>query len=430
MVKYIRYLLLLSCISLIVVMPAQATANGISISINDQMVNIPSGDQQAMILNGRIYVPLKVISENMGANIQWDSSSKRVIIGTPNSGPTELTERTGNSIKNVEIVVDGKVLNIPLDYGTPFVSAMGRTVVPLRAVGEALSCQVNWNNVNKTVEIKKQELHLNPQPTVLNKLFKDLADYKTNLRLLDKRVINSQELLNLSESSFSPEQMEQFQSFYNQLSKYQHQVKLPQGNTINVAELSISGPSVATAAQLRAWMAAETPRIRSKMEQQYNRQFNPIPDLADLYLRIGAEYGIRGDLAFCQAAKETHFWQYTGDVQPYQNNYCGLWATGNPCTGQESHNGSDPSLVSFQAGVHGAIFASPEVGVEAHIQHLYAYANKDPLPSGKVLVDPRYTLVTRGSATTWHALNARWAVPGLTYGQSIIQDYWLNALAK
>jgi len=47
-----------------------------------------------------------------------------------------------------------------------------------------------------------------------------------------------------------------------------------------------------------------------------------------------------------------------------------------------------------------------------------------------VLVDPRYTLVSRGRAPTWQGLNARWAVPGTTYGQSIIHDYWYKALNR
>ncbi|MCX5779784.1 MAG: glucosaminidase domain-containing protein, partial [Firmicutes bacterium] len=137
---------------------------------------------------------------------------------------------------------------------------------------------------------------------------------------------------------------------------------------------------------------------------------------------------IRGDIAFCQSVKETGYWQYTGEVKPWQNNYCGLSAIGSPMQGDESLNGADAQQVCFQAGVHGAIFVSPAAGVEAHIQHLYAYATKNPLPAGQILLDPRYSLVKRGIGPTWLGLNARWAVPGTTYGQSIIFDYWLKAV--
>ena len=70
------------------------------------------------------------------------------------------------------------------------------------------------------------------------------------------------------------------------------------------------------------------------------------------YIEAGRE-GIRPDIALCQALKETGVFGYGGDVSPKQNNFCGLGATGN----------KEP----------GASFATPQLGVRAHIQHLMAY---------------------------------------------------------
>jgi N-acetylmuramoyl-L-alanine amidase len=57
------------------------------------------------------------------------------------------------------------------------------------------------------------------------------------------------------------------------------------------------------------------------------------------------------------------------------------------------------------------------------MQHLYAYASTKKLPKRFRLVDPRFNLVERGSAPTWEALNGKWAVPGNSYGQSILKIY-------
>ncbi|WP_246187306.1 glucosaminidase domain-containing protein [Neomoorella glycerini] len=261
-------------------------------------------------------------------------------------------------------------------------------------------------------------------------MLEDLAGYRTNLRLLDGRVVNSAELPGMGEAAFSSEQWQKFQEFKEQLARYETQIRLPDGTLLPTADLTIKGKAILTADQLKAWMARETPRIAEKMKQEYGREMLPVPDVAELYLKIGTEYGIRGDVAFAQAVKETNYFQFTGSVKPFQNNYCGLWATSQPLTGQESLNAADPAGVRLVPGFYGAFFASPEIGVEAHIQHLYAYATTDPLPRGKKLYDPRFNLVQRGSARTWVELNARWAVPGTTYGQSIIQDYWLKAVSK
>ncbi|OXS64104.1 N-acetylmuramoyl-L-alanine amidase [Priestia filamentosa] len=121
------------------------------------------------------------------------------------------------------------------------------------------------------------------------------------------------------------------------------------------------------------------------------------------YLNFGEYYGIRGDIAFAQAIHETDFFRFTGVVQPEQHNFCGLGTTGpdNP----------------------GASFDTPRDGVIAHFQHLFAYASAKPLPDKYPLIDPRFNLVQRETATTWVALNGKWAVPGDNYGQSILNIY-------
>ncbi|WP_335872615.1 N-acetylmuramoyl-L-alanine amidase [Bacillus sp. 2205SS5-2] len=136
----------------------------------------------------------------------------------------------------------------------------------------------------------------------------------------------------------------------------------------------------------------------------YVQTINPnAPLFGELYVDIGEHYGIRGDIAYAQAIHETNYFRFTGDVQADQNNYAGIGATGQ--------------------GAQGAIFDSPEQGVLAHIQHLYAYASSEQLPLGYPLVDPRFSLVTRGIAPYWSYLNGKWAVPGTNYGQLILSIY-------
>ncbi|WP_286229741.1 N-acetylmuramoyl-L-alanine amidase [Neobacillus mesonae] len=137
---------------------------------------------------------------------------------------------------------------------------------------------------------------------------------------------------------------------------------------------------------------------------RFVKNINPkAPELGSFYLTFGEYYGIRGDVAFAQAILETDYFRFTGDVRPEQNNFSGLGATGSKA--------------------RGASFATPEEGVLAHLQHLYAYATTIKLPGQYPLVDPRFDLVDRGSAPTWIALNGKWAVPGSDYGQTILDIY-------
>lgn len=393
--------------------PAAQAAPTVEIIINGQQI---ASDVQPVIVEGRTYVPLRVVSENLGARVTWMEKERQVVINWKTETTPDLPRTSGD----IPIILDGQVLKIPAAYGKPFINSQWRTMIPLRAVGEALDCEVQWLAQSYTVVIDSRD-QLEDR-----RLFTDLAAYKTNLKLMDGKVINSSSLAGKDLSSYSSEQIEVFEKYRSELAKYGANIVVPTGETINAADLTIMGKSYLTANQLERWVDQQVSRLTPSLISQ-GRIINMTPQIADLYLRIGDEYGVRGDLAFCQAAKETGYWQYMGSVQPWQNNYCGLYAIGSSLSGTESTNGADSNQVWLMPGVHGAVFATPKAGVEAHIQHLYAYATKKDLPAGKELVDPRYTLVSRGIAPTWMGLNARWAVPGTTYGQSIIFDYWAKA---
>lgn len=146
------------------------------------------------------------------------------------------------------------------------------------------------------------------------------------------------------------------------------------------------------------------PALKAEELDTFVKTINPkAPMLGEYYIELGEAYNIRGDVAFAQAIHETNYFRFTGIVKPDQNNYAGIGATGGE--------------------VRGATFATPEEGVLAHIQHLYAYANRKPLPTIYPKVDPRFDLVIRGIAPGWIDLNGRWAVPGTQYGQLILKIY-------
>lgn len=127
-------------------------------------------------------------------------------------------------------------------------------------------------------------------------------------------------------------------------------------------------------------------------------------EIAEAFVTIGERYGIRGDVALCQAIVETGWFRFSDgtSVTASQHNYCGLGVTGR--------------------GKKGHAFATVEDGVRAQMQHLYAYATTEPLPAGEPLMDPRFTYVRRGIASTWHELSNRWAM-NPNYGRQIMTLY-------
>ncbi|HOB12600.1 MAG TPA: stalk domain-containing protein [Syntrophomonadaceae bacterium] len=344
-----------------------------------------------VIRGDRTMVPLRAICEGLGLAVQWDAENYFVLISSNESNLVAPPGEVGSPQNTIRIFFNGYELKSKV---APFI-LNNRTMVPIRIISEEMGMKVDWNPETYEVYISWPE----PEPTL------EEPEQLPVANLPEENSVQEEPLTPPAEEPLVDEPEEELDM-----------------------EVPIMGQAQASAEQLRSLLYRNNPDA---------------PDLVDLYLQIGAKYGVRGDLAFCQAAKETGWWRFTGIVQPWQNNYCGLAATGVAATGEEDLLGADPSRVRYEAGVHGAIFATPADGVEAQIQHLYAYATSKPLPDWANLVDPRFKKVTRGCAPRWIDLGGKWAYPGYdrnkypgengfeeafanqdTYGHSIIKHYY------
>ena len=96
-------------------------------------------DQAPVIIDGRTPVPMRAIFEALAMAVTWDDSTKTVKAA---GGQTDIiltvgdnklyrnTNNRGNAI--FELDVPAQIIN-------------GRTLVPLRAIGDALNSTVTWN---------------------------------------------------------------------------------------------------------------------------------------------------------------------------------------------------------------------------------------------------------------------------------------------
>ena len=104
----------------------------ISIIING--LQIPFYDIDPVKIDGCVYVPIRVISSALMAKISWSENNKANI----SKGDTEISIEVGKS----EIIKNDEAIEI---NGTPFVKD-GFLLVPIRAVSEGFSANVEWNS--------------------------------------------------------------------------------------------------------------------------------------------------------------------------------------------------------------------------------------------------------------------------------------------
>lgn len=94
------------------------------------------------IVNGRTFVPLRTIFEELGAEIHWDGNTQTV---TATKGSVKIVLKIGEAHAYVNDEM------VSLDAPAKIVS--GRTLVPLRFVSESLDFAVDWDDETWTITI-------------------------------------------------------------------------------------------------------------------------------------------------------------------------------------------------------------------------------------------------------------------------------------
>lgn len=99
-----------------------------------------SFDVPPYVESSRVMLPMRVIFEELGATV--DYSAGKI---TAQKGQTVVRLELGSAKMQVDDEI--KTLDVPAK------AESGRTLLPLRAVSEALGCNVDWDNASKTVTI-------------------------------------------------------------------------------------------------------------------------------------------------------------------------------------------------------------------------------------------------------------------------------------
>lgn len=136
--KHGRLMCVLTLASFSIIGSAQST---IRATVDGTAVSFP--DIQPEMVRGRVMVPVRGVFEHMNATVVWDEASRTVI-----------AER-GNDVIRIPVdaytaTINGRTVNLD----APARSHNGRTMVPLRFLGESLDASVEWLAYSRTVEIK------------------------------------------------------------------------------------------------------------------------------------------------------------------------------------------------------------------------------------------------------------------------------------
>jgi N-acetylmuramoyl-L-alanine amidase len=109
----------------------------VTIKLNGKVLN---SDVPAVIIDDRTLVPIRVITESTGADVQWDGQNYEVTINTGD-------KRVKLKINSSEMDINGK--KVALEVPAKLIN--DRTMVPVRAITEVLGLEVGWDHSTYTV---------------------------------------------------------------------------------------------------------------------------------------------------------------------------------------------------------------------------------------------------------------------------------------
>lgn len=146
-----KKLILLTLVLVLVLSQVAVAMDPIKITLNGEEI---STDVDPIIVNDRTLVPIRFISEELNFEVDWIQEEHRV---TVEDGEHFITL----VIDVPEIVVNDET--IKLDVAP--ILRNDRTLVPLRAISEALGVEVDWDNDTRTVILIKDDPleHLSPE---------------------------------------------------------------------------------------------------------------------------------------------------------------------------------------------------------------------------------------------------------------------------
>lgn len=153
---------------------------------------------------------------------------------------------------------------------------------------------------------------------------------------------------------------------------------------------SITGAAEVTVEQAQNWA-----RAKGADERFIN--------IAPVYWKYGEIFGIRPEVMYAQAGKETGYGKYGGAVLPEMNNWAGIKTKDADGDETEDHE----------------TFATPDDGVRGHYNHMSAYVGIAPVGQVHDRYNVVLTIAWAGTVKYVEQLGGRWC-PDINYGYEIL----------
>lgn len=111
-------------------------------------------DMPAVIIDGRTMLPMRQIAQELGCEVNWNEAAKQIYV----MRGSDIIVFTVNSKAGYE---NGKEFTMDV----PATIVNDRTMLPVRALADALHLNIKWDDPNRTVSIQSGDTVVKDEPT-------------------------------------------------------------------------------------------------------------------------------------------------------------------------------------------------------------------------------------------------------------------------
>lgn len=168
---------------------ALASQQDIDVCVNGKYLSFEN--TKPFIQNERVLIPMRIIFEELGADVKWDGINKTIY--ATKDGLNIIMQ-----IENDNMIVNDK--NIKLDAAPVIFN--DTTMVPVRAVADCFNAETQWSNLNRSVSITTNGISVyadSPDVPDIGKLFDLDLKYKNVQQDVVTYVYNYDEVLALGD---------------------------------------------------------------------------------------------------------------------------------------------------------------------------------------------------------------------------------------
>lgn len=139
--------------------------NNIKVVVDNIPVTIDK-NSQPLILNNKVYLPISIVSKSIGKDVQWDSKTSTVYIGTKHTQiksnsiikKHRLNSNVNISYNNIKLVVDN--VQVTIDKNSqPFI-LNNKVYLPISVVSKAIGKNAQWDSKTNTVYLGENKINM------------------------------------------------------------------------------------------------------------------------------------------------------------------------------------------------------------------------------------------------------------------------------